>query len=186
MNQGPVPLWLWGVIGLVLLVSAWRWWRSPREKEVRAHRLWIMPTMMTALILPLLYLQPHRPFGMVDYAIFAVALLLGMTTGGIRAYATTLRYDHEGERLMAGFSFSALILLLPVGLARYISRTYLGIGPEAVHHGDARAISGSLLFVLAMLVAHRAFLYRRAKHTLHSAGQAVKPFSLRKTPAEKD
>lgn len=186
MSTIPVPLWLWGVVGLVLLIMAWRWWRSPREKELHAHRLWLMPTLLAAIILPLLYLQPHRPFGMVDYAIFAVASVLGIATGAIRAYATALRYDHDGARLMAGFSFSALLFLLPVGFVRYISRDWLGIGPEAVHHGDARAISGSLIFVLAMLIAHRVFLYYRAKRTLDSAGLALKPSFARKAPPEKD
>jgi len=137
---GPVPLWAVAAAGAILLLLGWRWVRRPREREIRHQRLWIMPTLLTAIIVPLLYLQPHPPFRPRDYAIFATALALGGAAGAIRARATRLRYDHDTRRLMAGFSLSALLLLLPVGIARHVSRTWLGIGPEAVQHGDAKAI----------------------------------------------
>lgn len=88
---------------------------------------------------------------------------LGAATGFIRARATRIRYDHERGELMAGFSLSALLLLIPIGFARHISREYLGIGPSAVSHGDARAITGSLLFVLAMIIVHRLTLWLRTR-----------------------
>lgn len=159
----PVPLWVLIPCAAAILYLGYRHWQRKPERIIRANRLWLLPTLLTAIILPLLYMQPHRPFGPVDYGIFAVALALGAATGLIRARATRLRYDHERGELMAGFSLSALLLLIPIGLARHISREYFGIGPSAVSHGDARAIIGSLLFVLAMVIAHRGLLFWRAR-----------------------
>jgi hypothetical protein len=158
-----LSIWFWIPLGLAAMLFGRRWLRHRREKIIHPDRLWRMPALMTAIILPLILLQPHRPFTRFDIAVFLIAMLLGMTTGAIRARATTLRYDPETAQIMAGFSLSALVFLFPVGIARYVSRDYLGIGPEAVHHGEARAIIGSLLFVLAMFISHRALLYRRSR-----------------------
>lgn len=163
MPHSPVPLWILVPCAAAILYLGWRRWQRKPERVLRANRLWILPTLLTAVILPLLYLQPHRPFGPVDYLIFATALALGFATGFIRARATRIRYDHERGELMAGFSLSALLLLIPIGFARHMSREYLGIGPSAVSHGDVRAITGSLLFVLAMVVTHRGTLWLRAR-----------------------
>lgn len=163
MERLPVPLWVLMPCGLAILYLGWKRWQRKPERALRHERLWVAPTMLTAIILPLLYFQPHRPFGGRDYAIFAIALVLGGASGIIRARATRLRYDHESGQLMAGFSLSALLLLIPVGAARYVSREYFGIGPEAVSRGDARAIVGSLLFVLAMVITHRGALWLRAR-----------------------
>lgn len=160
MNIFPIPPWVLIPCAFAILYLGWR--RKP-ERVLRHNRLWLLPTVLTALILPLLYFQPHRPFGIVDYGIFAAALALGAIAGLIRGRATTLRYDYERGEMMAGFSLSALLLLIPIGFARHISREYFGIGPSAVSHGDARAIIGSLLFVLAMVISHRGMLYWRVR-----------------------
>ena len=166
MPDIPLPAWIWIPAGLALLYLGWRWLSTRREREIRAHRLWMLPTLLAAIILPLVYLQPHKPFRLADYGILSVALLMGTATGIIRARAASLRYDHDSGRLMASFSLSALLLLIPLGIARHISREYLGIGPQAASHGDAKAMIGSLLFVLAMVIAHRGLLYRRARGVL--------------------
>lgn len=163
MERLPVPLWVLIPCALAIFYLGYRRWRRKPERILRPHRLWIFPAILAAVILPLLYLQPHRPFHATDILIILIAILLGIATGFIRARATRLRYDHERGEMMAGFSLSALLFLIPVGIARHVSREYLGIGPNAVSHGDARAIMGSLLFVLAMIVTHRATLYLRAK-----------------------
>ncbi|MCB2014720.1 MAG: hypothetical protein R3E11_13195 [Sphingobium sp.] len=163
MEQLPVPLWVLIPCAAAILYLGYRRWQRKPERVLKPGRLWLFPTLLTAVILPLLYLQPHRPFGAIDYAIFLTALSLGAATGFIRARATRIRYDHERGELMAGFSLSALLLLIPIGFARHISREYLGIGPSAVSHGDARAITGSLLFVLAMIIVHRLTLWLRTR-----------------------
>lgn len=162
MANLPVPLWVLIPCGLAIVYLGWRRWQRKPERVLRHNRLWLLPTLLTAVILPLLYLQPHKPFRPADFGIFAVALSLGGATGFIRARATRIRYDHERGELMAGFSLSALLLLIPIGIARHVSREYFGIGPSAVSHGDARAIIGSLLFVLAMVISHRGTLWWRA------------------------
>lgn len=174
MAELPVPLWIVIPCALAILYLGWRHWQRKPERVLRHDRLWLLPTLMAAVILPLLYFQPHRPFGLADYGVFAVALLLGLATGTIRARATRLRYDHERGELMAGFSLSALLFLIPIGFARHVSREYFGIGPSAVSHGDSRAIIGSLLFVLAMIAAHRGLLYHRARGVLPDRGEERK------------
>ena len=164
MTGLPVPLWVIIPCAAAILYLGWKHWQRKPERVLRANRLWVLPTLLTAVILPLLYLQPHKPFVLLDYVIFLVALALGLATGFIRARATRIRYDHERGELMAGFSLSALLLLIPIGFARHISREYLGIGPSAVSHGDTRAIIGSMLFVLAMVVTHRGTLWWRARN----------------------
>lgn len=166
MASLPVPWWILIPAIVTVLYFGWRAWRRRPERVVRTNRLWLLPTCLAAIILPLLSLQPHKPFDVVDYGIFGFALVLGATTGAIRAQATSLRYDEDTGHLMASLSLSALLLLLPVGVARYISREYFGIGPNAVSHGDGRAIIGSLLFVLSMVLAHRLLLYLRARGLL--------------------
>jgi hypothetical protein len=168
VNQLPVPLWVLAPCVAAIVYLGWKRWQRKPERVLRAHRLWIFPTLLTAVILPLLYFQPHRAFHWVDVVIIVTASLLGMATGFIRARATRIRYDHESGELMAGFSLSALLFLIPIGFARHISREYLGIGPSAVSHGDSRAIIGSLLFVLAMVVTHRLTLWLRARGVTRS------------------
>lgn len=163
MERWPIPLWVLLPCVAAILYLGYRHWQRKPERVLRPNRLWLFPTLLTAVILPLLYFQPHKPFHWVDYGIFVVALVLGIATGYIRARATRLRYDTERGELMAGFSLSALLFLIPIGLARHVSREYFGIGPSAVSHGDARAIVGSLLFVLAMIGTHRLTLYLRAR-----------------------
>lgn len=168
MERLPVPLWVLVPCVLAIFYLGWRRWKRKPERAIRHDRLWLFPALLTAVILPLLYLLPHKPFRLADFAIFAVAFLLGAATGLTRARATTLRYDHERGELMAGFSLSALLFLLPIGFARYISREYLDIGPSAVSHGDARAIVASLLFALAMVLSHRGLLYLRSHAVMKS------------------
>ena len=163
MTDSPVPLWVLNPCLLAILYLGWKRWQRKPERVLRRNRLWVLPTVLTAVILPLVYLQPHHAFHWVDRMIIITAALLGMATGFVRARATRLRYDHESGELMAGFSLSALLFLIPIGFARHISREYLGIGPSAVSHGDARAIIGSLTFVLAMVVMHWTTLYRRSR-----------------------
>ena len=164
MEQLPIPLWVLIPCAAAILYLGYRRWRRKPERVLKPGRLWLFPAILAAIILPLLYLQPHKPFGALDYIIFVTALALGLATGFVRARATRMRYDHERGELMAGFSLSALLLLIPIGFARHVSREYLGIGPSAVSHGDARAITGSLLFVLAMIIAHRLTLWLRARN----------------------
>ena len=166
MEQLPVPLWVLIPCALAILYLGWKRWQRKPERVLRHNRLWLLPMLLAAIILPLLYIEPHKPFAPKDYLIFALALTLGSATGFVRARAATLRYDHERGELMAGFSLSALLFLIPIGIARTISREYLGIGPSAVRHGDARAIIGSLLFVMAMVAVHRGTLYLRARRVL--------------------
>ena len=163
MEQLPVPLWVLIPCVAAVLYLGWQRWQRKPERVLKPRTLWLFPAILAAVILPLLYLQPHKPFVALDYIVFIIALALGTATGFIRARATRLRYDHERGELMAGFSLSALLLLIPIGFARYISREYLGIGPSAVSHGDARAIAGSLLFVLAMVITHRLTLWLRTR-----------------------
>lgn len=166
MTPLPVPLWVIIPCALAILYLGWKRWQRKPERVLRYDRLWLLPTLLAAIILPLLYIQPHKPFHPVDFLIFGIALSLGAATGFVRARAARLRYDHDRGELMAGFSLSALLFLIPIGIARTISREYLGIGPSAVGHGDARAIIGSLLFVLAMVAVHRGTLYLRARRVL--------------------
>jgi len=166
MDRLPVPLWVLIPCVTAIFYLGYRRWKRKPERVLRPHRLWIFPAILAAVILPLLYFQPHRPFHVIDILVILTAMVLGVATGYIRARATRLRYDHERGEMMAGFSLSALLFLIPVGIARYVSREYLGIGPNAVSHGDARAIMGSLLFVLAMIVTHRATLYVRARSVI--------------------
>lgn len=155
------------IFAALLLVAAAVWlWRHRKERPVVVERLWRFPAFMTLLILPLVYLQPHRPFHLFDYGVFAVMSGFGAATGFIRGAATTLRVDHPTRRLMAGLSGWAVLMLMPVGLMRQYAREHLGMGMEALRHGDVRALIGSLLFALAMIVTHRFTLYRRARRVL--------------------
>lgn len=169
----PVVL-LAGIVVLGVLVILWR---RRKERHLRTDRLWRFPVLMTATILPLLYLQPHRPFHWFDYGVFAVMALLGGVTGLLRAYASTLRFDHDTRRIMASISTSALLLLIPIGFMRQISREYFGMGIDAVRHGDIRAVCGSLLFVLGMVIAYPVAMHGRAKRLLadQSAREQVSP-----------
>jgi len=90
MPDLPVPLWVLIPCAAAIFYLGYRRWQRKPERVLRHNRLWLLPTLLTAIILPLLYFQPHKPFGLVDYGIFAVALALGTATGLIRARATRL------------------------------------------------------------------------------------------------
>lgn len=159
------PLTLFFAAVIILLAAVWLW-RNRKERALDITRLWRFPTWMTAIILPLVYLQPHKPFHALDFAIFAAMIGFGSTTGFIRARATTLRFDHPTRRLMVGLSGWALLMLMPVGFMRQFAREHMGMGMQALRHGDVRALIGSLLFALAMIVTHRTALYLRARRFL--------------------
>ncbi|MBB6124474.1 CcdC protein domain-containing protein [Sphingobium subterraneum] len=171
----PPDLMPWAyAIGGLLIVALLVWgWRRRKERHLHTDRLWRFPVVMTAIILPLLYLQPHAPFHGSDYGVFAVMVALGTATGVLRAYASSLRYDHNARRIMVSISASALLLLLPIGLMRQVSREYFGMGIDAVRHGDIRAVCGSLVFVLGMVIAYPVAMHIRARRLLRRHEERV-------------
>ena len=76
MAQLPVPLWVLIPCGLAILYLGWKRWQRKPERPLRHERLWIAPTLLTALILPLLYLQLRGRYTAEETAENCTRLLL--------------------------------------------------------------------------------------------------------------
>ncbi len=130
--------------------------RARRERPLQPDRLWIAPLVVGALIGAGLYFTPHPIFGVDDWLAFAATAAAGFAFGWWRAHATVLRHNADTGRIMASQSNLAVAVLAGVVLLRVGARAALG-GSAAVV-GDA-----SMLFALAMVVALRVALWRRAR-----------------------
>lgn len=130
--------------------------RARRERPLYPDRLWIAPVVISVLIGSGLYFTPHPLFGPGAYLAFAVACLDGFAFGWWRAHATVLRHDADTDTIMASRSSLAVAVLAGIIVLRLGAREALGGQAAAV--GDA-----SMLFALAMVVALRLALWRRAR-----------------------
>lgn len=61
MNSLPVPLWVLIPCALAIFYLGYRRWRRKPERVIKPGTLWLFPALLAAVILPPLYLQPHKP-----------------------------------------------------------------------------------------------------------------------------
>jgi hypothetical protein len=141
--------------------------RTGREGPLRFGQLWITPAVAVLSIGTALLLQPHAPFERLIWVAFGVAGLIGLTTGTLRARSVLMRLDPVSGRVLTKTQSYAIALFAALFAFRVVTGPWLAADPAA----QQRAIIGfdaTLVFALAMIVAQRIGIFRRA--TLMLAG----------------
>lgn len=148
-------------------VMAWRLRMIDKARPLRLRTLWILPVLFAAVVAFVFASTPPTAIGI---ACFALGLAIGAPIGWKRAQMMRLHIEGEGatSRVMVRQSPAALLLVMALAAVRMLSRTALDSG-EAVgfsRHLPVAAVTltDTLLgFALAMIVAHRIELWRRAR-----------------------
>jgi Protein of unknown function (DUF1453) len=141
-----------------LIVIAVLYFRTSRSKPrpVSVASLWIVPLVAMLGIGSALWFQPHPVFHVAAYAIFAVALALGIGTGALRAQTLTLRRCPDTGKVLMETSSYAFILLAALVLLRTAFRNMSG-GLGVI------AVDASMLFALGMIVTQRLTIWMRVR-----------------------
>ncbi len=153
------------IIPLVLVIALFV--RTGREGPLRFDQLWITPAVAILSIGAALALQPHARFGMLAWIALGAAGPIGLTTGTLRARTVRMRLDPASGRVLTKTQSYAAALFAALFAFRLLTGPWLGADPAM----QQRAITGfdaTLTFALAMIVAQRIGIFRRA--TLMLAG----------------
>ncbi|MBY0521233.1 MAG: DUF1453 family protein [Sphingomonas sp.] len=155
-------------IGIPLALVAALYVRTGREGPLRFDQLWLTPAVAVLSIATALALQPHAPFGALAWAALAIAALIGLTTGTLRARTVRMRFDPENGRVLTKTQSYAFALFAALFAFRLLTGPWLAADPAA----QQRAIIGfdaTLAFALAMIVAQRLGIFRRSTRLLAGA-----------------
>lgn len=150
-------------VALVLAVL-----RNRRKRELKPHLLWVVPTIVTALILFGIWGMsmnpnvPHVAFGPLDWGLLALGFAIGCYGGWWRGKTITIEKEPDG-RLLAQASPLGIIILLGVFLGRR--------GLEALLEGHAAewrlnvlALTDAfMLLAVGLIIFQRVEMFIRAR-----------------------
>lgn len=156
MPQPYVPFLAMGA-ALVLVVL-----RNRRKRTLRPHLMWIMPALVLPLIGLGLWFTPHAPFGLLAYAAFAGALVLGALAGWWRGKTITIEKQADGV-LKAQASPLGLILIVGLLAVRGGLREVMQSQAASWHLDAAVVTDAFLLFAVGLIVAQRVEMFLRAR-----------------------
>lgn len=144
--------------------------RAPRV--LHPERLWIIP----AIVIPLIGLglwgsqfEPGArlaPFGVLDWSLLVVGLLLGLAFGWQRGRMTTIEKTPDGV-LKAQASRLGVMLILLVVVARSALRPWTTAHAADWHVSPLAIGDAFLLFAAGTIVAQRVELFIRARRIRH-------------------
>ncbi|QMW22536.1 CcdC protein domain-containing protein [Sandaracinobacteroides saxicola] len=154
--QAILPLAIPVIVVIVILI------RSRRHRRVHAERLWIMPALVTPLILLGLWFQPHPAPSILTVTIALLGIAGGIAFGTWRSRMMTLSRDPGTGAVMMAPSRAALLVILAMFAVRNGLRWMAG---DSGHPGAAAlAMTDALmLFALAMIISQRVMLWRRIR-----------------------
>lgn len=161
MQQGG---WLQTLLpfGIIAIVMWRRWKNIGTPVALRTGRMWIMPTVLAAIIGAMLYALPPAPLG---WGVFALGLVIGLAVGWQRARLMNFHLDEETGAVMMRQSPLAFLFIVALFLARRLlipSRSAQASGQVAAH-GLPLVTDALLGFALGMIVGMRLEMWRRAK-----------------------
>ena len=144
------------VVPLIVIVVLYFRTSRAKPRPVSINSLWIVPAIALLGIGSALWFQPHPAFGVGAFAIFAVAVMLGIGTGALRARTLTLRRCEDTGKVLMETSSFAFVLLAALVLLRTAFRNVSG-GLGIV------AVDASMLFALGMIVTQRLTIWWRVR-----------------------
>jgi hypothetical protein len=161
-----VAMLLTFAIPLALVVALFV--RTGPERPLTLWQLAITPAVAVVTIAGSLMLQDRPSFGMIAWIGLGAAALVGLTTGTLRAGTVKMRIDPATGRLLTQTSSYAFILFAALFGIRFVGAWTRGYETTSLALFDA-----ALLFALAMIVAQRLGIFRRARILLRSAQPAA-------------
>jgi hypothetical protein len=152
-------------------VMLWRMRTMDNARPLRLRTLWVLPVLFAAVAV---FVFASIPPSATGIACFALGLAIGAPVGWKRARLMRLHVEGDGAtaRVMVRQSPAALLLIMGIAGVRMLSRSALDSGevPGSRVHLPIAAVTMTdalLGFALAMIVAHRIELWRRAKALTH-------------------
>jgi hypothetical protein len=147
-------------------VMLWRMRTMDKARPLRLRTLWILPLLFAIVVVFVFVSIPPSAIGV---ACFVLGLVVGTPVGWKRAQLIRLHVEGEGtsSQVMMRQSPAALLLIMATAGVRMLSRSALDSGRAAGSPGHlpvaAVTLTDALLgFAMAMIVAHRVELWRRA------------------------
>ena len=150
-------------VGIALLAMMLR---HRKPLPLRLQWMWVMPVLMTALIVTGLIYIPHDPFGPVAYVSLVAALGLGLYAGWWRGKTIRVERDAQTGQLMAQASPFGLLLIVALLAVRFGLRELLEGHAEAWHLNLGAITDGFLLFAMGLIIGQRVELFIRARKLL--------------------
>lgn len=157
-----IPLLVLPVV-LVLVVL-----KNRKPRELRPDRLWIIPTIVTALILFGMWgvtMNPnvaHSAFGPAEWAMLATGLALGCVAGWWRGKTITIEREPDG-RLMARASPLGVIILLGIFAGRRGLEALLADHAAQWHLNVLALTDAFMLLAVGLIVFQRVEIFIRAR-----------------------
>lgn len=145
--------------------------RTGPEKPLNLRQLWITPIIAVASIGAALVLQKHPPFGPLVLVGFMVAFAIGLTTGTLRAGTVRMRIDPETGTLLSQTASYAFVLFAALFGLRFVGE----LGGAGAARWTIGLFDSALLFAMAMIVAQRLGIFRRASRLMRQARQSGLP-----------
>ncbi|WP_420381746.1 hypothetical protein [Novosphingobium sp.] len=148
---------------IIALVLAIRLRRINRERRMHLGRLLVAPTI---IVVAAGYLIAAATPDLVGLGIAAGAMLVGAGVGWQRARFMKIAYDPATDIFMMKQSPAAVLFLVAIMLVRRVVLAELPVSHFGADVSLARAmwpIDGLIGFGLAMVIAHNAELYLRAR-----------------------
>jgi hypothetical protein len=161
---GPNPWIGYGIAALVVLVVlAIRLKRAGVARPLRIGRLWIIPTVYSALAVFVFVETPPEGIG---WAACAVALALGAAAGWWRGRMIHIEVDPATRAVTARQSPAAVMIILLLVLARTALR---GVIETSGAVSLATVTDALIAFALGLLAVQRLETYLRARRLLREA-----------------
>ena len=155
---------------VIALIFAIRMRRINRERRMHLGRLAIAPAI---IVLVAGYLVATATPDRVGMAIAAGGLALGAAVGCQRARFMKIAYDSQADIFTMRQSPAALIFLIGIMIVRRLILYELPVSHMTAGASLTRTlwpIDGLIGFALAMVIAHNAELYLRARKLRDGAG----------------
>lgn len=161
-------------VGIALVVILLKG-RKPRT--LRPQWMWVVPLMVTILIGLGLWgmsyspTADHSPFGPAEWAMLAVALILGGATGWWRGRMTTIFREADGT-LKSRASPLGLILIVGLLAGRSLLRGWLEANAAAWHINPLALADAFMVFVVGLVIMQRVEMFIRARRIQHGEPDA--------------
>jgi len=152
---------------IAFLMIALRLRRMARVRPMRLTSLWILPAILTALAVALIWTA--RPSGAPQMLVLAAVVVLGALLGWHQAKLMAISVDAQTGTLQVKASVWGLVTFLAVVLLRAALRPWLTGGASPLHAYLGVITDALLLFPAAFYCARAAEMHIRGSALLRAA-----------------